>query len=276
MHCWLRHGLVTIMWAIVGVYSASAQQNAAAGQNQASTPDNSSSDIESQQERAENAMRESLERQQSAVQQIRDGVAVDSLHKQQVAVSRQLSQWQESSNTPSATTHASTQKDELPAASTDSQFFALPWPDAAPLTVPNVQVVDESCQALPQTQVDQLISEASKKWRVDTGLLRSVMRQESGFKACALSTSGAMGLMQIMPDTADFLGLQDPYDPAKNVDAGAKYLKMMLDRYQGNLSMALAAYNAGPGRVDKSGGIPQISETIQYITNILKSLPGLY
>jgi soluble lytic murein transglycosylase-like protein len=256
MHCFFRYGLITFVWSLAGVYAVSAQQ--------------------SQQERAESAMRESLERQRAAIEQMRDTSNSNSLQNQQESVSRQVSQVQGKSDTATTATGVGTQKQEPALASTDKPFFTVPWPDSAPLIVPNVQVVDESCQTLPQAQVDQLISGASKKWGVDSGLLRSVMRQESGFKACALSTAGAMGLMQIMPDTADSLGLDDPYDPAKNVAAGAKYLKMMLDRYQGNTSMALAAYNAGPGRVDKSGGIPQISETIQYITNILKSLPGLY
>ena len=270
MHWSLRYGLVTLVCALPGVYTVSAQQN---GITAHSGP---SSEGQSQQERAESAMRESLERQRAAIDRMRDSIESNSLQTQQASVSRQLSQLQGNSGSHSTPMGASTPKEEPAIASTDKPFFALPWPDAAPLAVPNIQVVDESCQALPQPQVDQLISSASRKWSIDPGLLRSVMRQESGFKACAVSTAGAMGLMQIMPDTADSLGLDDPYDPAKNVDAGAQYLKMMLNRYQGDTSMALAAYNAGPGRVDKSGGIPQISETIQYITNILKSLPSLY
>jgi soluble lytic murein transglycosylase-like protein len=107
-------------------------------------------------------------------------------------------------------------------------------------------------------------------------LLRSVMRQESGFKPCAVSVAGAMGLMQIMPGTAEMLKLDDPFDPQKNVDAGASFLKMMLDRYQGNVTLALGAYNAGPGSVDKAGGVPPIAETMQYITNILGDLPLAY
>jgi soluble lytic murein transglycosylase-like protein len=85
-----------------------------------------------------------------------------------------------------------------------------------------------------------------------------------------------MGLMQIMPETADSLGLDDPFDPAKNVDAGARFLKMMLDRYQGDVPMALGAYNAGPARVDKAGGVPPIAETVQYITNVLGGMPVGY
>ena len=100
-----------------------------------------------------------------------------------------------------------------------------------------------------------------------------VMLQESGFRPCAVSTAGAAGLMQIMPETADDLGLQDPFDPAANVDAGARYLKQMLDRYHGNTALALAAYNAGPGRTDKSNGIPQIAETVGYVSRILEAIP---
>jgi soluble lytic murein transglycosylase-like protein len=155
-------------------------------------------------------------------------------------------------------------------------FFAVPWPSSTPLVVPNVQMMDDSCQALGKSDVDQLIEGASKKHGVDVDLLRSVMRQESGFKPCAVSVAGAMGLMQIMPGTAEMLKLDDPFDPQKNVDAGASFLKMMLDRYQGNVTLALGAYNAGPGSVDKAGGVPPIAETMQYITNILGDLPLAY
>lgn len=162
------------------------------------------------------------------------------------------------------------------AETSQATFFILPWPSPAPLAVPNVQMMDDSCQALGKNEVEQLIDGAAKKHGVDGDLLRSVMRQESGFKPCAVSVAGAMGLMQIMPGTADMLKLDDPFDPAKNVDAGASFLKMMLDRYQGNVPLALGAYNAGPGNVDKAGGVPPIAETVQYITNILGGLSSAY
>ncbi len=129
---------------------------------------------------------------------------------------------------------------------------------------------------MEKTEVDKLVQAAARKQGIEPELLKSVMRQESAFKPCAVSTAGAMGLMQIMPETADTLGLDDPFDPEKNTEAGAQFLKMMLDRYQGNVAMALGAYNAGPGKVDKAGGVPPISETMQYVSNILRSLSLVY
>ena len=82
--------------------------------------------------------------------------------------------------------------------------------------------------------------------------------------------------MQIMPETAQTLQLDDPFDAAQNVDAGAKFLKKMLDRYQGDVAMALGAYNAGPGRVDKAGGVPAIPETIDYVEKVLGGMPLAY
>jgi soluble lytic murein transglycosylase-like protein len=153
-------------------------------------------------------------------------------------------------------------------------FFTTPWLWALPLPLPNVQVVADSCEALGREEIAGLVEAASKKHGVDTNLLTSLIRQESDFRPCATSVAGAMGLMQIMPGTADMLGLVQPYDAAKNVDAGAKFLKMMLDRYQGDLPLALGAYNAGPGAVDKADGVPPIAETMQYVSNILRRLPA--
>jgi hypothetical protein len=153
-------------------------------------------------------------------------------------------------------------------------FYTVPWPASPDFVMPNVQVATTACDALGGSEINSLIKEASSKNKIDPSLLRAVMVQESGFRPCAISTAGAMGLMQIMPETADDLGLEDPFDPAANVDAGAKYLKQMLDRYHGNTALALAAYNAGPGRTDKANGnIPQIPETIGYVASILSNIP---
>jgi soluble lytic murein transglycosylase-like protein len=152
-------------------------------------------------------------------------------------------------------------------------FYTTPWPPSPDFQMPNVQVQTSGCGAMEDGEISALVKSASAKNRLDPSLLRAVMVQESAFRPCAVSTAGAMGLMQIMPETADDLGLADPFDPAANVDAGARYLKQMLDRYHGDTALALAAYNAGPGRTDKANGIPQISETIGYVSRILGNVP---
>jgi soluble lytic murein transglycosylase-like protein len=115
------------------------------------------------------------------------------------------------------------------------------------------------------------IANAAKRHELDPALLSAVVGQESGFHPRAVSGAGAMGLMQLMPETARALGVRDPFDPAQNVDGGAKYLRGLIDRFHGRLDFALAAYNAGPGTVDKFGGVPPYPETQAYVKNILAS-----
>jgi soluble lytic murein transglycosylase-like protein len=114
-------------------------------------------------------------------------------------------------------------------------------------------------------QVDPLIDQAAEKEGLQSDLLRAVIGQESAFRPCAVSPKGAMGLMQLMPATASWLGVADPFDPGENISSGAKLLKMLLDRYAGNLDLALAAYNAGSAKVDGAGGIPPFAETQKYV-----------
>jgi soluble lytic murein transglycosylase-like protein len=229
-----------------------------------------------QAERAEAAMQKSLAQQQASLDASRQNLDSGSLLQQRTSLQQQAAVLEGQDKGSSIPLGSQSPKQPDPLEAKQTNFFALPWPSPIPLAVPNVQMVDDSCQALGTRDVDQLTFEAGRKHGVDADLLRSVMRQESGFKPCAVSVAGAMGLMQIMPDTAEMLKLDDPFNPAKNVDAGASFLKMMLDRYQGNVPLALSAYNAGPGKVDKAGGVPPITETLQYITNILGSLRLAY
>jgi soluble lytic murein transglycosylase-like protein len=117
----------------------------------------------------------------------------------------------------------------------------------------------------------ELADAAADRYGLPRELIRSVMAAESGFQVEALSPKGAIGLMQLMPGTAQTLGV-DPRDPAQNVDAGTRYLRDLLEKYQGGLRHALAAYNAGPGAVDKYNGVPPYRETIDYIVRIEKKL----
>ena len=115
------------------------------------------------------------------------------------------------------------------------------------------------------------IKNACDKYGVEEKLVHALVRQESGFNPNAVSKVGAKGLMQLMPATARSLGVIDSLDPEQNIEGGVKYLKQMLDKYNGNTILALAAYNAGPGAVDKYSGVPPYKETQNYVKAILKN-----
>jgi soluble lytic murein transglycosylase-like protein len=123
-------------------------------------------------------------------------------------------------------------------------------------------------------ELDRIVQATAEKHSVDARLVRAVIATESNWNATAVSRKGAQGLMQLNPDTAQELGVADAFDPAQNVDGGVRYLGMMLDRYNGDVHMALAAYNAGPGAVDRSGGIPRIAETRNYVQKVTSAYIG--
>jgi hypothetical protein len=120
-------------------------------------------------------------------------------------------------------------------------------------------------------KIEKSIRMAARKYNLSTGLLKGVIRAESNFQVKAVSHAGAQGLMQLMPGTAKELGVKNPFDIEQNIDGGARYLRKMLDNFGGDIEVALAAYNAGPGAVERYGGqIPPYQETEQYVERVLK------
>ncbi len=119
--------------------------------------------------------------------------------------------------------------------------------------------------------IDALIRHMCRKYGVDPSLVKAVISAESGYNSMAVSPKGAMGLMQLMPGTANSLGVFDPLDPQQNIEGGVRYLSSLLERYGGNVALALAAYNAGPGSVEKYGSVPPYQETDTYVRKVLAS-----
>jgi soluble lytic murein transglycosylase-like protein len=151
-------------------------------------------------------------------------------------------------------------------------FFVLPPPARLGATVAAIAPFAD-CDPLPAAQVDSLVQKSAKSQDLDEQVLRGVMQQESAFRPCAVSPKGAMGLMQLMPATANQFGVPDPFDPAGNVEAGAAFLKQLLVRYGGDLNLDLGAYNAGPAKVDAAAGVPKIPETQDYVNRVLSTVP---
>lgn len=129
-------------------------------------------------------------------------------------------------------------------------------------------------RAFTQQDIDAAIDEAAARHNVDPSLVRSVVKVESNFNPNAVSRKGAMGLMQLMPSTARSLNVANPFDPAQNVDAGVRHLRKLLDSYGGNVSLSLAAYNAGSGAVARSAGVPHFRETQDYVRRITNLYQG--
>jgi soluble lytic murein transglycosylase-like protein len=130
----------------------------------------------------------------------------------------------------------------------------------------------ERSVTLPATPYDPYIEMVARENGVDPTLVKAVALVESGFNPKARSSKGAQGLMQLMPTTAASLGVSNIHDPYQNLNAGARYLRELLDQYQGNVTLALAAYNAGSGAVDRYGGVPAYAETQDYVRKVQKHM----
>lgn len=129
---------------------------------------------------------------------------------------------------------------------------------------------EENCDPIDATVAEAYIRESARREGISSDLVREVVRKESGFNPCAVSPKGAIGMMQLMPDTAASLGVDDPFDPRQNIDGGVRMLKRLLDKYNGRPDLALAAYNAGEGAVDANQSVPAYEETQEYVSTIMK------
>lgn len=142
---------------------------------------------------------------------------------------------------------------------------------AAKMMNPQVDIATEFEVVPPSEAYEDIIQEAADKYDMDPALIRAVMQAESAFHPYAVSRAGAEGLMQLMPALANEMGVADSFDPRENIMGGARYLKRLLDYHKGDLDLALASYNAGPGNVERYGGVPPFRETRRYVKTI-KSL----
>jgi soluble lytic murein transglycosylase-like protein len=149
-----------------------------------------------------------------------------------------------------------------------SQPIAQSVVTPVPLPTPAGWVMVSTEFRLAPSAYDHLIQEAAERYKLDPALIRAVITVESGFDPLAVSEAGAQGLMQLMPDLAEELGVKDSFDPRENIMAGSRYLGYLMDVHKGNEALALASYNAGPSMVDRYHGVPPFEETQRYVKSI--------
>jgi len=141
-----------------------------------------------------------------------------------------------------------------------------------PLGAENQVTNETSVQEIaPSDRLERIVRDAAAKHNLDPALVKAVIGVESGWNPAAVSNKGALGLMQLIPTTAGQMGVGNAFDPVQNVDGGAAYLRSLLDRFHGDLEKSLAAYNAGPGLVERVGGVPNIPETQSYVRKVTDS-----
>ena len=133
-------------------------------------------------------------------------------------------------------------------------------------------VLDKISQTHFKQELGPVITDVAKEHNVDPKIITAMIEQESGFNPHVISNAGALGLMQLMPGTAQEMGVKDPLNPIENIRAGTKYFSSLLNRYQGNVILALSAYNAGPNNVDRFKGVPPFKETRNYVEQIMNKL----
>ena len=141
-----------------------------------------------------------------------------------------------------------------------------------PKAKPTIEVTAEYVAVPASEAYDEIIAEAARVYDMDANLIHAVMQAESAFHPYAVSRAGAEGLMQLMPELSDEMGVGDAFDPRENIMGGVRYLKRLLDYHDGNLDLALASYNAGPGNVSRYKGVPPFRETRNYVKTIKQIL----
>jgi len=242
---WLLFSILICQWVSIAAPAPQATQPADAG-TAAAVQSAMEKAVQKQRESAVAAMQGSIDKQRASVAK---GMAA-SIGKQRSSTAPAVSFF---NLPPSATAHP---------------------PMATEVAMPEAALPDLICDPVPEATIAPILLDAAQREGLEPRLLTAVIQQESAFRPCAVSQKGAQGLMQLMPDTSAEFGVKDPFDPKQSIDAGAKYLKDLITRYSGNLSLALGAYNAGPAKVDQAGGVPPIPETTDYVSQILSRLAG--